>query len=150
MIQEAVSIVVQTIVQALLALLSLTFPFIVGDSTVAQTTINIGYGSGFPGHGYTMGFTGELVNDFPILSDQVVNPLLLPDNGYDGPVVLTVSLWDRFSDDLTPYQDAVDHYKNAGYNVIVVEVPENVEADVRLNQRVALSLIHISEPTRPY
>lgn len=136
---EAVEQIAQLITHTIVAILSVTFPFIVGDSTVAKTTEHAGYGSGFPGHGFSIG-SAETVGNVPVLRDDIVNPLLLPDESYDGPVVLAVSLWDSFTDDLSSYQRALDHYTAAGYDVIVVEVPEINDDLAELNVNVSALL----------
>ena len=127
--------IVQMIVKVILSILALPIPFIVGDSTTYEATEYAGYGSGHPGHGFTIGAIG-FVNDIPIMDESVVNPLFVPDGDYEGPVVIAVSLWDQFSEDLTGYVEAVDFYRELGYNVIVVKVPEINNDLVVLNNKV--------------
>lgn len=122
--------IIQLIIKAILAILALPIPFIVGDSTTHEATEYAGYGSGWPGHGFVTGYAPEFVN-----------PLEIPPADYEGPVVLAVSVWDHNSEDLTGYRDATIHYNDLGYDVIWVEVPEYDEPlFVDLNARVEETL----------
>lgn len=120
--------------------LSLVFgvaPHIVGDSTAQQATLEIGYGSGFPGRGFVSSAHVIYGGDTPFL-----NPLLPVAEGR--PVVGFVSIWDGRQTDMQGYLDATAAYPQG---VIWVEVPP-FDSDARivddslvaLNDRVAEAL----------
>ncbi|MFA9566280.1 MAG: hypothetical protein ACERLM_16520, partial [Acidimicrobiales bacterium] len=86
--------------------------FLVGDSSFVEAVGVTGLGSAFSGHG----FTAEAAMG-------VRNPLLAPADGYEGLVVLGVSVWDVHAADLSGYREATDRYRSLGYEVVWIEVP---------------------------
>jgi len=88
--------------------------FLVGDSTFVAATASIGFGSSFAGIGFAQS-----------ADSSVVNPVLAPPENFEGLVVVGVSVWDVGIDDASAYVRAVETYRNAGYRVVVVEVPES-------------------------
>lgn len=112
-------------------------PHIIGDSTSQEASIEIGYGSGFPGLGFVSSAHAIIGAE-----DSMTNPLLPADP--DVPVVGFVSIWDGLSMDLAGYVDATRAYPQG---VIWVEVPpfssDSGIVDpslVSLNERVADAL----------
>ncbi|MEO0495153.1 MAG: hypothetical protein AAF081_17235 [Actinomycetota bacterium] len=113
-------------------------PHIVGDSTAELATLEVGYGSGFPGRGFVSSAHVIYGGDTPYL-----NPLLPAPDG-DVPVVGFVSIWDGLVTDFDGYVDATRQYPQG---VIWVEVPpfssDSRIVDptlVELNARVADAL----------
>ena len=87
--------------------------FLVGDSTFTAAASHLGMGSSYPGVGFALApFVGS------------TNPLTLPPAGFDGVIVIGVSIWDAPITDALAYVAAVDRYRSEGFPVLVVEVPE--------------------------
>lgn len=121
-------------------LISLVFglaPHIVGDSTAQDASLEVGYGSGFPGLGFVSSAQAIIGAD-----EAMTNPLMPADPNI--PVVGFVSIWDGLETDLDGYVEATRAYPQG---VIWIEVPpfssdSGIEDPtlVSLNERVADAL----------